>query len=373
MENNVDIKKISQMKNDNRIQWIDTAKLIGIFFMILGHLEWTFIMKGTSTVVIKWIYCFHMPLFFFLSGVTTKKCSIMETMRKCFYQLLLPYVFLCLIMWVWHIIILWGNTSDYVEDFLIKPLIGIFIGLGYDTNVSVSIPRALWFLLALCWCRVIYAILSKYKKSFILNVIFSLCFFLVSFILFKTNRFIPLSIGSAFMVYPIFFVACNFSDFIKKICKKLSEHIFISVMVGTGCYIFVYLLGVKVNGSVSVSQILFGNYFILFYINSLVGILGTLAISVAIRKLGKVFSFLSKNTLLIMPFHVIIIQLLIKSIEIFSGKFLGFSMVQGVFFSFVVLLLCVFPIYFVRRFFPWIVSFPTKNNTNGMKKGDCNE
>ena len=45
----------------NRILWIDAAKGIGLLCVILGHLGVPYL----STLV----YTFHMPLFFFLSGI----------------------------------------------------------------------------------------------------------------------------------------------------------------------------------------------------------------------------------------------------------------------------------------------------------------
>uniref|UniRef100_UPI001C2F5592 acyltransferase family protein n=1 Tax=Micrococcus sp. GbtcB5 TaxID=2824750 RepID=UPI001C2F5592 len=46
----------------NRVEWIDTAKGMGIFLVILGH---TGSLGGRIT---NYIYSYHMPLFFFLSG-----------------------------------------------------------------------------------------------------------------------------------------------------------------------------------------------------------------------------------------------------------------------------------------------------------------
>ena len=48
---------------DNRIEWVDEAKGIGIILVMLGHcyLNWNFCF---------WFYSFHMPLFFILSGYT---------------------------------------------------------------------------------------------------------------------------------------------------------------------------------------------------------------------------------------------------------------------------------------------------------------
>ena len=49
------------MDTNNRIKWVDIAKGIGIILVIVGH-----------TIALEYsapIYTFHMPLFFFLSGL----------------------------------------------------------------------------------------------------------------------------------------------------------------------------------------------------------------------------------------------------------------------------------------------------------------
>ena len=45
----------------NREHWIDALKGIGIILVVIGHVS-----LGNNLV--KWIYSFHMPLFFALSG-----------------------------------------------------------------------------------------------------------------------------------------------------------------------------------------------------------------------------------------------------------------------------------------------------------------
>ena len=48
-----------------RKDYIDYAKAIGIFLVVLAH-------TPLKNEVSDWIYVFHMPLFFFLSGVFAK-------------------------------------------------------------------------------------------------------------------------------------------------------------------------------------------------------------------------------------------------------------------------------------------------------------
>lgn len=68
-----------------RINWIDTAKCIGIFFIVLGHILSTGVLR-------RWIFAFHVPLFFFLSGVTfSQGKSIQQFIGKKFKTLIIPY------------------------------------------------------------------------------------------------------------------------------------------------------------------------------------------------------------------------------------------------------------------------------------------
>ena len=61
--------------NQQRFTWIDIAKGLGIFLVVLGHtirgLISSDIMAWTTTTqfIDAWVYAFHMPLFFLLSGL----------------------------------------------------------------------------------------------------------------------------------------------------------------------------------------------------------------------------------------------------------------------------------------------------------------
>lgn len=50
---------------NKRVVWIDYAKAFAMLFVIIGHVE-------TGNSLTDWVYSFHMPLFFFLSGLTLK-------------------------------------------------------------------------------------------------------------------------------------------------------------------------------------------------------------------------------------------------------------------------------------------------------------
>lgn len=64
-----------QTDADARVDWIDYCKGFGIFYVVLGHVLGGLVLSGIIGDSVqyrfaeKWLYAFHMPLFFFLSGL----------------------------------------------------------------------------------------------------------------------------------------------------------------------------------------------------------------------------------------------------------------------------------------------------------------
>ena len=83
-----------------RVQWIDEVKGVGILLMVIGHVYSDFIPNEFKV----WIYGFHMPLFFIISGYSfgmfeEKKYSnwsIKDLIKKKAEAYLVPYLcFFC--------------------------------------------------------------------------------------------------------------------------------------------------------------------------------------------------------------------------------------------------------------------------------------
>lgn len=66
-----------------RVEWIDVYKGIGIILVVVGH-----VCTGWFR---DFIYTFHMPLFFFISGYLYRQVSFGLFFSKKFRQLLIPY------------------------------------------------------------------------------------------------------------------------------------------------------------------------------------------------------------------------------------------------------------------------------------------
>ena len=120
-------------------------------------------MPSIPYVIQNWIYSFHMPLFFFLSGYTFKiKDSVKDNLKKMFRRLIIPYLIYDVIFLLSDII-LFGRKSTTVNA---------------DLNDMISGQGSfgvIWFLLSLFWVQIIYlvvsAITNNYKNVKFANIV----------------------------------------------------------------------------------------------------------------------------------------------------------------------------------------------------------
>lgn len=135
---------------NQRIKWIDYLKGFLILTVMFGH---TF---GIPNVLKVYIYSFHMPLFFILSGYTmsVEKYSFKEFFTKKFKSLILPGLIFMIPLSMWEICFLKFRRFT-VKGFIDGVLLGIRGG-------DLGIP---WFLVCLFVCEVILYIMIKEVKN----------------------------------------------------------------------------------------------------------------------------------------------------------------------------------------------------------------
>ncbi|MGG1754302.1 acyltransferase family protein, partial [Bacillus pumilus] len=73
---------------NKRLEWVDAAKGIGILLVVMAHVPIPDSFK-------QFIYSFHMPLFFLLSGMMFRSSSrpALSFIQKKAKSLLLPYLY----------------------------------------------------------------------------------------------------------------------------------------------------------------------------------------------------------------------------------------------------------------------------------------
>ena len=132
-----------------RLQWIDIAKGIGIILVVIGHCN-------PPARIEKFIFSFHMPLFFFVSGYVyrqggTGAARYLARTKRDLLRLILPYVVtVCLVAVFWLLIRAQGKTGAY--DSLPALLKSALYGSGSNHN-GIRLIGEIWFLLALFWAR----------------------------------------------------------------------------------------------------------------------------------------------------------------------------------------------------------------------------
>lgn len=151
-----------------RIQWIDICKGLAIFLVVLGH-------TLRNNVSYIYIYSFHMPLFFFLSGLVLnrEKYTLKSFVVNRFNTLIVPYVFFYLSTYVYWLLVERSFRSFQMEWY--KPLFGmIYAGQFGDLMAHNGI---LWFLPCLFVAEIIFFIvtfINNKKLQLILVVLISL-------------------------------------------------------------------------------------------------------------------------------------------------------------------------------------------------------
>lgn len=99
--------KEKALDKKKRIDYIDMAKGIGIILMIIGH------MPVKNEYIKNLIYCFHMPLFFIISGYLFRYKDNKECLKNIVKKLIVPYIVTCIAIIGYKIfrVILEGNFA----------------------------------------------------------------------------------------------------------------------------------------------------------------------------------------------------------------------------------------------------------------------
>lgn len=142
---------------DNRLDNIDIAKGIGMLLVVWAHI----LVEGP----INWfIYVFHMPLFFYISGMlyTPEKYKKVGTLvSKRVQSLIIPYVIYSCITWaVWCG---YSILSHQEVDSYLMPLFQTAIAQGSGGFLIHNVP--LWFVTCLFVVEIAYFYINKISDN----------------------------------------------------------------------------------------------------------------------------------------------------------------------------------------------------------------
>lgn len=209
---------------NNRDINIDLMKGIGIILMIYGHSHFI-------PIIGKWIYTFHMPLFFFLSGCFFKS---QYDIKKNVKRIILPYFPFALIMC--SIILFVSFAISEINH--LNSLSELFKKIIYfKSNLITAIKgeekslffKTLWFLPVLFVVQTLYYFIhTKFNKYIHLICII---FLFVSIFLFYRNIDLPYFIDTIFLTIPYYHCGRIFYMYKEKFKKINSIYLFSLILI----------------------------------------------------------------------------------------------------------------------------------------------
>ena len=232
-------------------QQIILLNVLATILVVFGHSDITPDFK--DLFIFKWIYSFHMPLFFFISGFLfcltngIQKISFISFYKfslKKIKRLIIPYLFITTLIFI--------IKAKFITDESLMQHPISFSLTSYFDSLFIHPLGFLWFLPTLfCIFLIIFPIWkficirfknSIFKKSSIL-ILIAICFQLLS----KFLPDIPLLEFSASLHYSIYFifgiVYCEFKNILDLFLKKY----FFIVITATFVISLWYDLNIYVN------------------------------------------------------------------------------------------------------------------------------
>lgn len=316
-----------------RIDWLDTLKGLGMFFVIWGHA-----FPGTEYVIRKFIYTFHMPLFFFSSGINAKNDLLLDFksfVKKKTKQLIVPY-FIINIIGLFITIIL--TKLEIIKYISIKEYI---IGIFYSNEMVFEAPiGATWFLATLFLVQLLFYLISKISKDdkdlFKFTFLCAIIGYVNSLSSYKFHS--PFHLETVFTAVFFYFLGYIFFKYIHLFTKLFSKKYLM-------CCLGILLLGISllcidVNSKISLHANIYGSI-ILFYISSLSLIFGLILFINTFLKKSYFFRKVGEYSIFFLIYHVFLISIYRHFFPIFLSNNFYFFLLA------VIITILMFPLSFL--------------------------
>ena len=289
---------------ETRLDYITIAKGVAIILMVVGH-------SGAPYALYKFIYLFHMPLFFFVSGFCFKDKYLQDPkdfIIKKIKGIYVPYVKYALVFWILHNVFLYLHFYDETQSYSGSPMFMYSINDYVDELISILLKMhtndiflgGFWFLRELFLGSLIFYFLIKCIRSKF--VVLIVLFFLSVLFRWKTVN-LPLVNFFHITFLSTLFMALGYStrDFYSQIKKSWTDIICIGLLA---------ILGIFVYPADMFSVDCFNIQTYIFF--AVAGILYTLFLSHKIAEesiLLHFFSYVGERTMPILALHFISFKL----------------------------------------------------------------
>ncbi len=288
------------MDKNKRILFLDYARIFTAFLVVYGHLY------PPGSGVRLYIYAFHMPLFFLISGFLHAPKTSKEELLKYFRTIFVPILFFILVGVLVRVLFFHGSLVDILHTTLIGSL----------SHGKVSANSIVWFLFALLNVKIMMFFYLKMmekrpmsvKRLFLLVMIWSALTYFCRYVPFN-----PLFLKNALMAFPFFVFGFYVRRYYEKVDFQTPNH-WKSLAFALLCAILCVVM-TRLNGRVSMYVVDFGNARFpfsvpLFYLNGVVGSLMIVFISFLFTKGNRLVSIAANSLISILGFQAPILDVL---------------------------------------------------------------
>lgn len=325
---------------DNRLVWIDWMKTIGIYLIVLGHFY---------SIGEKFIYTFHVPLFFVISGFLNKKETDGQVFwRKLWYNLAVPMLLMAVINFGYHCISqLFKGTFTLVDAYWFVRNLAFGMVAGFDS---------LWFIYTLIVLKVVFQFCHFDKFFYALTAVMLAlaCLYnnsdlsVFPFFISEPNAIVDLCTAYPFFAFGV--LLRNYKEMINDLNNK------VMLIVAFACGLFIVVLCSTYNDYVGLFQCNYGGNIFLFLAGAVAGTVMIWALSKLFGCTPKFIFIISRGTIIILGFHKILIDLV--------WAFLPPSVFDVVFAALILLLFIPF-IIAIENYFPLMAGKYRIKSKNG--------
>ena len=337
-----------------RCYYLDFAKVITTVLVIFGHLY------SVNSPVRLYLYGFHMPFFFLVSGVFHKYTGMINWSHYS-RTILWPILIFIVLSILTNVLFYSAPLTDQLRSFFIDIPKGKVDGI-------------IWFLFALFWCRVFMDLCCEIRNKLIPFFIWGCLLFVPVFIM--KNR-LPFALSQGMMAFPFYAFGYYGKDFLIKRKETLYWGIpFIC------CLILTVLITKYLHGRVSMLGVRFGNLagtvfgnsvenfslvsraflrianIFLFYLNGLIGSAMILSFSLLPFPKTEIITSLSKSLITVVGTQYIFINVITRTLGLNNGYVLSIGL------SLCVFILC----YFAHKLLQPVYSLATPKSLHTRQK-----
>jgi len=365
----------------SRLCFVDIARIFGIALMYYGHFIESYMKAGSAVAAMhyKFIYSFHMPLFFILSGYIAKE-HVFNTgfdlyLKRHAASRLVPYVFLSTIL----IIPTFWNTGNTVG--LELPTVEGYVK-GISATFLAGVPYfniPTWFLICLFVVEMMHYITSRFLVSNYRIILISGVFYLTGSILaWNAGILGPINILSQHgKIFPYFMIVEAFtcySLYLVGVCLR-RNNILVGIIPAYKCFLGALACLVLLYYTYDLNKGMFVMPFydavilfasshgnpILFPLTAVTGSVMVMLLAKLATDI-KVLMFLGRNTLIILGlngvfYHFINDRLATWLLALHSDDVM-IILISGIVIALVSILLTIPFIFLLHYFTPQLVGKP---------------